>query len=97
MEKQFYIYIMTNNSNRVLYTGVTNNIIRRVFEHRERRGSAFTTRYRVNKLVYFEVFQDISDAIEREKQIKAGSRKKKIELVEQMNLEWKDLYDQICR
>jgi putative endonuclease len=96
MEKQFYVYILANKSNRVLYTGVTNNIIRRVFEHRERRASAFTTRYRVDKLVYFEVFQDISEAIEREKQIKAGSRKKKIELVEQMNLDWKDLYDEVC-
>jgi len=97
MAKQFYVYIMTNKSNRVLYTGITNNIIRRVSEHREKRGSSFTTRYCVDKLVYFEVFQHITEAIEREKQIKSGSRNKKIALIEKINLKWKDLYDEICQ
>jgi putative endonuclease len=76
---------MTNPSNRVLYIGVTNNIARRVFEHRERRTPGFTQKYNVVKLVYYEIFENIVDAITREKQLKAGSRKKKIELINRAN------------
>lgn len=94
-EKQYYVYIMTNKNNTVLYTGVTNNLIRRVLEHRAGIGSKFTSRYNVNKLVFFECTSDINDAIAREKQIKAGSRQKKIDLIEKMNAEWKDLFDEI--
>jgi putative endonuclease len=82
---------MTNTYNTVLYTGVTNNLHRRVLEHRSGKGSQFTSRYRVNKLVYFESVEDVTVAISREKQIKAGSRQKKIDLINSMNPEWKDL------
>ncbi|MBU2548284.1 MAG: GIY-YIG nuclease family protein [Proteobacteria bacterium] len=94
-EKHSYVYIMTNRVNRVLYTGVTNDLVRRVFEHRNGMGEGFTARYKVNKLVYFEVFRDIEEAINRENQIKGGSRKKKLALVERMNPEWRDLYEEI--
>lgn len=92
----YYVYILTNKHNTVLYTGVTNNLIRRVNEHREKSGSKFTSRYNVYKLVYFEHFILIQEAINREKQIKGGSRKKKINLIESMNKEWKDLYEEIA-
>jgi putative endonuclease len=95
MEKQFFVYIMTNKTNTVLYTGVTNNLPRRVYEHKEKIGSKFTARYNVNKLVYYEVFQDAYSAIAREKQIKAGSRKKKLDLINGMNPDWRDLSDEM--
>ena len=95
MSKQFYIYIMTNKHNTVLYTGVTNDLQRRVYEHKSGRGGAFTSRYNVTKLVYCEVFTDAYSAISREKQIKGGSRQKKIDLVNSMNRAWKDLYDEL--
>ena len=94
-EKQYCIYILTNANNRVLYTGVTNNIERRVLEHRSGKGGAFTSKYKVVKLVYFECGSSNKEAVFREKQIKAGSRKKKIALIEKMNPEWKDLYDEL--
>jgi len=89
----YFIYIMTNPSNRVLYTGVTNNLARRVFEHREKRTPGFTQKYNVVKLVYYEILENIVDAITREKQLKAGSRKRKIELINSINPDWKDLYE----
>ena len=95
MERQYYVYIMTNKYNTVLYTGVTNNLRRRVFEHKQGRDSSFTSRYNVTKLVYYEIGRDVDSAIAREKQIKAGSRKKKFELVENMNPDWVDLYDEL--
>ncbi|MDH3975869.1 MAG: GIY-YIG nuclease family protein [Deltaproteobacteria bacterium] len=95
MNKQFYVYIMTNKHNRVLYTGVTNNLQRRIYEHKGKLVKGFTTKYNINKLVYYEVFEDSYNAISREKQIKAGSRKKKLVLIETMNPEWKDLYDEL--
>jgi len=91
MEHQSYVYIMTNRNNTVLYTGVTNNLERRCFEHREKLVKGFTKRYSVVKLVYYEVAGDIKAAIEREKQIKAGSRAKKIQLINSMNPGWEDL------
>lgn len=84
---------MTNAYNTVLYTGVTNNLQRRVLEHKNGRGNAFTKRYNINKLVYFEVTNRVEEAIFREKQIKGGSRQKKINLVNSTNPEWKDLFD----
>lgn len=93
--KYYYVYILTNNNNRVLYTGVTNDLKRRVYEHKERFVEGFTKKYNASKLVYYDVCEDIHSAISREKQIKAGSRKKKIELVNSMNVEWRDLYDEI--
>ena len=90
-----FVYIMTNKLDTVLYTGVTNNLQRRVFEHKEKIKSKFTARYNVNKLVYYEVFADPHNAIAREKQIKGGSRQKKIDLINVMNPKWEDLYGQI--
>lgn len=90
---EYFVYIMTNARNTVLYTGVTNNLMRRVWEHKNEVGSIFTRRYNVNKLVYFEMGNDVNQAIFREKQIKAGSRQKKIDLVNSINPEWKDLYE----
>ena len=85
---------MTNSRHTVLYTGVTDDLPRRVEEHKSSTGSAFTKKYNVNKLVFYESGDDINIAIAREKQIKAGSRKKKIDLINSMNPEWKDLYDE---
>lgn len=93
-EKEYSVYIMTNVHNTVLYTGITNNLQRRVLEHKSGWGSRFTKRYSVTKLVYFECGNDVRTAIAREKQIKAGSRKKKIDLIESINPEWKDLYEE---
>ncbi len=91
MNHQYYVYIITNKHNTVLYTGVSNDLWRRVSEHKSKLVAGFTSRYNINKLVYYELFEDINAAIAREKQIKAGSRKKKIDLVNSMNPEWKDL------
>ncbi len=95
MTKEYYIYIMTNKRNTVLYTGVTNDLIKRVYEHKSKLVEGFTKKYNINKLVYFETYENPSEAIAREKQIKAGSRQKKINLINSMNLEWKDLYPEI--
>jgi len=93
--KVYYIYILTNQHNTVFYVGVTNNLIRRVYEHKNKLVKGFTSKYNINKLVYYEVFSDVRDAIYREKQIKSWSRKKKIEMIEKFNPEWKDLYEEI--
>ena len=79
----------------MLYTGITNNLIKRVWQHKNSFVSSFTSKYKVNKLVYFEEYQTPYDAIAREKQIKSGSRKKKIELIESLNPNWEDLYKEI--
>ncbi len=92
-ERYYYVYILTNHS-RTLYTGVTNDLPRRVLMHREGRGSAFTSRYKVTQLVYSETYTDIRDAITREKQIKGWLRSKKIELIENTNPEWRDLSEE---
>ena len=84
--------MMTNNYHTVLYTGVTNNLIRRVWEHKQGLSDGFTKKYLVKKLVYYEFHERMEEAITREKQIKAGSRKKKEELVEKLNPGWEDLY-----
>jgi len=90
--KEYYVYILANSRHTVLYTGVTNNLLRRVSEHKNKTISGFTKRYNVDQLVYFECGDDINIAIAREKQIKAGSRQDKIDLINSMNPEWKDLY-----
>lgn len=92
MGHQYYVYIITNKNNRVLYTGITNDLKRRVYEHKEKFVNGFTKRYNISKLVYYEIFGDPENAILREKQIKAGSRQKKIDLIETINKEWNDLY-----
>jgi len=86
---------MTNKNNSVLYTGVTNNLTRRVYEHKHKLIKGFTEKYNISKLVFYENYQDINDAIAREKQIKGGSRAKKIKLIEDMNKSWNDLYDEL--
>ncbi len=91
--KNYCVYIITNTYNTVLYTGVTNNLERRVYEHKNKLMKGFSNKYNCNKLVYFECTPDISAAIYKEKQIKAGSRKKKLALIEQMNPHWEDLAD----
>ncbi|MFH1593188.1 MAG: GIY-YIG nuclease family protein [Candidatus Omnitrophota bacterium] len=90
-----YIYLLTNKNNRVIYTGVTSDLRKRVYEHREALVDGFTKQYNVKKLVYYEAADNIEDAIAREKQIKAGSRKKKIDLIKSMNPTFKDLYPEI--
>lgn len=92
--REYCVYIMTNAHNTVLYTGVTNNLQRRVLEHRSGEGSSFTRKYNSTKLVYVESGDDVNSAIAREKQIKAGSRKKKIALIESINPAWKDLFEE---
>jgi putative endonuclease len=92
MSKEYFVYIMTSKYNMVLYTGVTNNLMRRVWEHKEGSGSIFTNHYHVTKLVYYESYENINLGIAREKQIKGGSRQKKIDLINNLNPEWNDLY-----
>lgn len=94
MNKKFYVYIMTNNS-KTLYTGFTNNLIRRVYEHKNKSIQCFTSRYNINKLVYYEIFENAENAIIREKQIKGWTKLKKIELIESINPYWEDLYENI--
>ena len=89
--KTYSIYLLTNKNNTVIYTGVTNDLQRRMWEHKFDKGSKFTSKYNCNKLVYYEDFKYILDAIAREKQIKAGSRAKKIELIDSINKNWDDL------
>jgi putative endonuclease len=93
--KQYYIYIMSSKNNQAIYTGVTNNLKRRVFEHRSNTGCSFSKKYNTIKLVYYEVFDDVREAIKREKQIKGGSRAKKILLIETGNKNWDDLFDSL--
>ncbi len=95
MEKQYYIYIITNTRNTVLYTGVTSDLKKRVYEHKSKLVSGFTKKYNIIKLVYYEIFNDIYNAILREKQIKGGSRQKKINLINKMNSNWQDLYEDL--
>ena len=92
----YYVYIMTNSFGNVIYTGITNDLIRRVYEHRNHfEKNSFTSRYNLEKLVYFETTSDVQSAIEREKQIKSWNRKRKNKLVESRNPNWEDLYESI--
>jgi putative endonuclease len=86
---------MTNRNNTTLYTGITKDLKRRVYEHKEKMVGGFTKEYNINKLVYYEMFDDPENAILREKQIKGGSRQKKIDLINSLNEGWEDLYQQI--
>jgi putative endonuclease len=95
MTEQYCVYILTNRRHTVLYTGMTGDLKRRIYQHREKLLPGFTHRYNVSKLVYYECTVDVSAAIAREKQIKAGSRRKKIELVNGFNPEWRELYDEL--
>ena len=95
LTKQYYVYFLTNLNNNVLYVGVTNDLKRRVYEHKNGLTEGFTKKYHVHKLVYYEMCEEIEAAIFREKQIKAGSRKRKNELVNSFNPGWEDLWDQL--
>ena len=88
------VYIMTNKNNGVLYTGVTSNLFKRVAEHKDKLVPGFTSAYNVTKLVYYEEHNTMEEAIAREKQIKGGSRQKKIDLINSRNPEWEDLYEE---
>ena len=87
----YYVYILTNKTNKVLYTGITNNLSRRIYEHKNKLIDGFTAKYNVSKLVYFDYVEDIKSAIMREKQIKGWIREKKIALIESQNPNWRDL------
>ena len=93
--KQYYIYILFNKRNGTLYVGVTSNLKKRIWEHKNKFVDGFTKKYGVDKLGYYETTENIESAILREKQLKAGTRKKKIELIESVNPDWIDLYDSI--
>ena len=93
IETMYYVYIITNKSKTVLYTGVTNNIERRMYEHKNKQIKGFTKRYNVNQLVYYESYSDVNYAISREKQIKNLLRRKKEELINSMNPNWDDLME----
>lgn len=95
MSKQYYVYTLSNFSRTVLYCGVTNDLKRRVWEHKNDLVKGFTQKYKVHNLVYYEIFDDPENAIEREKQIKNCSRKKKEEIILKFNPKLEDLYDQI--
>ena len=95
MACQYYVYILTNKRRTVLYTGITNDLMQRVWQHRDGTGSSFTHRYQCTRLVFYEVYQDSYTAISREKQIKAGPRRRKIGLIERTNPEWRDLYESL--
>ena len=94
MGKRYFVYTTTNKHNTVLYTGVTNNRSRRIFEHQTKTRGGFTSKYSISKLVYLEEFGEIGDAIAREKQIKGGSRQRKIDLINSINPEWRDLFEE---
>jgi putative endonuclease len=92
MRKQYYVYITTNVNESVLYTGVTSDLKKRIYEHKQGSGSVFTRRFKAHLLVYYEVYGDLLNAIEREKIIKGGSRSRKMPLIDSFNPEWNDLY-----
>ena len=95
MRHQYFVYIMTNDRHTVLYTGVTNDLLRRVGEHRTKLVRGFTARYNADKLVYYEEISDANAAIAREKQIKGGSRRRKVALIDSINPDWRDLFDDL--
>ena len=92
MTEQYYVYILFSKKNGTLYVGVTNDLIKRIWQHKNKVADGFTKRYNVNNLGYYEIFGDINLAIAREKQLKGGNRKTKLELIELNNPDWQDLY-----
>ena len=95
MQNQYYVYILFNNKYGSLYVGITNDLKRRIYEHKQKFIKGFTARYGIDKLGYFEMTDSVESAILREKQLKAGNRKHKIDLIESINPSWRDLYDEI--
>ncbi len=94
-KKDYFVYILANAYNNVLYTGITNDLQRRIIEHRAGKGGRFSKKYKLCKLVYFEAGNDVVAAIAREKEIKGGSRQRKIDLVNSINPNWEDLFDRL--
>jgi putative endonuclease len=94
-ERQYYVYILTNKAGTVLYTGVTNDLKRRVFEHKNKLVEGFTKKYNTERLVYYATCEDIEGAILEEKRLKAGPRRNKLKLINDFNKEWRDLYEEI--
>ena len=92
MDKQSFVYIMASRKNGTIYIGVTSDLIRRVYEHKQELIDGFTKKYNVKMLVYYEIFEDVTEAIKREKELKGWRRNKKLMLIEKDNKEWKDLY-----
>jgi len=95
--KNGYVYIVSNKKEGTLYVGVTSDLVKRVYEHKHSVVDSFTSKYQLKNLVYFEVFDEITEAIKREKQLKSGNRAKKITLIESTNPEWRDLYSKILQ
>ncbi|MBR4140689.1 MAG: GIY-YIG nuclease family protein [Campylobacter sp.] len=95
MQNQYYVYILFNNKYGSLYVGITNDLKRRIYEHKQKFIKGFTARYGIDKLGYFEMTDSVESAILREKQLKAGNRKHKIDLIESINPSWRDLYDEV--
>jgi len=95
--QNYYVYILASKNNRTLYTCITSNLIKRIWEHKSKVISGFTSKYNVHKLVHFEEFQDINSALNRERLLKSWKRKWKTDLIEKENLSWIDLYDNIVR
>ena len=95
MTKQYYVYILTNRSNNVLYIGVTNDLVRRIYEHKNKVVNGFTKKYNLNKLIYFETTTDVRSALEREKQLKNWHRDWKINLISEFNPKWEDLSEML--
>ena len=94
--KQYYVYILTNKKEGTLYIGITSDLKKRVWEHKNKVQKGFTSKYNANKLVYYEVFDDPENAIKREKRLKFWLRQWKLDLINKQNPQWKDLYEQIC-
>jgi putative endonuclease len=94
---RYYVYILASKRNGTLYIGVANNLLRRIKEHKDKKEESFTKKYNVDKLIYYETYGEIGQAIVREKQLKAWKRQWKIELIEKSNLVWRDLYDDLCK
>ena len=97
MAKYYYLYILASERNGTLYIGVTNNLLKRVWEHKNKFVQGFTNKYTVDKLIYYEIFEDINEAILRETQMKRWKREWKIELIEKDNTEWIDLYEEMSK
>ena len=96
MRKQYYVYVLASKRNGTIYIGITSNLIQRVWQHKEKFIVGFTKKYNVNKLVYFEADDDVEQAILREKRLKNWRRKWKVDLIEESNPDWKDLYNDLC-
>jgi len=94
-ERQYYLYILASQKNGTLYIGVTNNLFQRIYQHRNKTAKSFTEKYNINKLVYYEIYQYIQDAIVREKQMKKWKRQWKLELIEENNPSWTDLFPEL--